>query len=429
MAKFYTNLGDGFNANVKDVEGEIEKRYAEVLSAVEVSKQNILQKLRKISEMEDASKTLKNPGEALKLGFDKSILEHIHTCASIQLSKEFRKSVSIDTEVEPEPVFPGVGSKNSLEIPLETKRSYSPLESDSTQSLAPILPTQHKKNFYPTTVALSQGNSDANLNKALGLAVHPITLDIYIADAGSTAIKVFNSEGEFKFKFGSEGCNPYGIAIHKECIYLTNWGTSFKSSLSPSQTGDNFQIYNSDGKLVKKLELSLLSKPRGLTVDAEGNAYVCSTAIHKVVFITTETQASRIFAAKYTFREPRDVTIHNGRIVVLDDDNPSLHFFTPQDVHQQSIVANFLQIVTPFAYAYIYDPAFFAMASDGTIYVTDRQRHFVKIYSPEGKYVTRIGKECDVTTGCFRDPEGIAIGTDGRIYTVCNRKSKMLQVF
>ena len=429
MAKFYTTLGGGFNDNVKDVEGEIEKKYAEIFSAVRASKQNILQKLRKISEMEDASKALKNPGEALKLGFDKSILEHIHACASIQLSKEFRKSTSIDTEEEPDPVFPGVGSKDSLDIPVGMtrtysplpsvgmKRSYSPLPSDSTQSLSPISPTQHKKVFHPTTVALSQGSLDANLNKALGLAVHPITLDIYIADAGSGAVKVFDLEGEFKFMFGSEGCSPYGIALHEEFIYITNWGIS------------NFQIYNSEGKAVEKWEMALLNKPRGLTVDTEGNAYVCSTASHKVVFITRETQASRIFAAKHTFREPRDVTIHNGRILVLDDDNPALHFFTPQDVHQQSIVANFLQIVTPFAHAYIYDPAFFAMKGDGTIFVTDRQRHYVKVYSPEGKYVTRIGKECDVTTGCFRDPEGIAVGTDGRIYTVCNRRSKMLQVF
>ena len=416
MAKFYTNLG-GFNDNVSDVEGEIERKYAEIFLAVEVSKQNVLQKLRKISELEDASKALKNPGEALKLGFDKTILEHVHACASIELSREFRKSVSIDTEQDPEPVFPGAGSKNSLDIPLEMKRSYSPLPSDSTESLSPILQTPHKKNFYPTTVALSQGSSDARLGKALGLAVHPITLDIYIADAGNGVIKVFDKEGEFKLKFGSDGCSPYGIALYNEFIYITNWGTK------------NFQIYNSEGSVVKKMEIQLLSLPRGLTVDTEGNTYVCSTAIHKVVFLTKETQVSRIFAAKHTFREPRDVTIHNGRIVVMDDDNPSLHFFTPQDVHQQSIVANFLQIVTPFAYAYIYDPAFFAMKSDGTIFVTDRQRHFVKIYSPEGKYVTRIGKECDVTTGCFKDPEGISIGTDGRIYTVCNRRSKMLQVF
>ncbi|KAI6649685.1 PEP-CTERM domain protein [Oopsacas minuta] len=423
MSTFYTALGaaGNFNEKVKDIEDEIEQKYSEIFSAVEVSKQNLLQKLRKIAELEDASKQLKHPGEALKLGFDKSVLEHIHACVNIHLSKEFRKSASFDPDEIPEAVFPRSG-KDSLDISLEMKSSCSSLPTDSlspysTQSLTPILPTSYKKNSYPTIIAVSQGKADENLEKALGLAVHPTTMDIYIADGGNGAIKVYNKDGEFKFKFGSDGCNPYGITLYEDLVYITNWGIS------------NFQVYNWEGAVVKMEEINILNKPRGITVDSEGNAYVCSTGNNIIVFITKDKHESKVFAAKHVFREPRDVKIHNGRIVVLDDDNPSLHFFTPQEVHQQSIVATFKQIVNPFAHAYIYDPAFFDMKSDGTILVTDRQRHYIKVYSPEGKYVTRIGKECEVTAGCFRDPEGIAIGADGRLYSVCNRRSKMLQIF
>ena len=419
MAKFYTALEGGsiFNQNVKNIENEIEKKYTQIHAAVEVSKQNLLQKLNKIEEMETSGRELKNPGQALKLGFDQSILEHLHTCVSIQLSKEFRKSVSIDQEEMPEAIFPRSSKDGNLDIPLEMKRSYSPLSPDSSLSPPAIIPAQYRKNTHPTVVAVTQGKTDEAIERALGLAVHPTTLDIYIADAGNRAIKVFDKEGVFKIKFGGEDCNPYGIAISGDMVYVTNWGIC------------NFQVYHCEGALLKKEEIGFLNKPRGLTVDEEGNAFVCSTASNKVVLIKKEKCYSKIFAQKHAFREPRDVKIHNGRIVVLDDDNPSLHFFTPQEVHQQSIVANFLQIVTPFTHAYIYDPAFFDMKPDGSILVTDRQRHYVKIFSPEGKYVTRIGKECEITTGCFKDPEGIAIGSDGRLYTVCNRKSKMLQVF
>ena len=419
MAKFYTTL-EGvsvFNQNVKDIENEIEKRYTEIHDAVDVSKRNLLQKLNKIEEMENAGRELKNPGQALKLGFDRSILEHIHTSVSIQLSKEFRKSASIDQEELPEAIFPKSSKGGSLDIPLEMKRSYSPLSSDSSPSPLAIVPTQYKKLAHPSTVAVTQGKTDDAIDRALGLAVHSTTLDIYIADAGNRAIKVFDKEGVFKFKFGGEDCNPYGIALSDDKVYVTNWGIS------------NFMVYHCEGALVRREEIGFLNKARGLTVDEEGNAFVCSTANNRVVLVKKEKSESKVFAHKFVFREPRDIKLHNGRVVVLDDDNPSLHFFTPQEVHQQSIVATFLQIVTPFAHAYIYDPAFFDMKPDGSIFITDRQRHYVKIYSPEGKYVTRIGKECDITAGCFRDPEGIAIGSDGRIYTVCNRKSKMLQVF
>ena len=420
MAKFYTTAEGGsiFTQNVRNIENEIEKRYTEIHVAVDVSKQNLLQKLNKIEEMETAGKELKNPGEALKLGFDQSILEQIHTCVSIQISKEFRKSASLDQGEVLESIYPK-SKEGNLDIPLQMKKSYSPLSSDSSLSPSPIfpVPAQYKKNMHPTVVAVAQGKTDDTIDRALGLAVHPTSWDIYIADAGNRAIKVFDKEGMFKFKFGGEDCNPYGIALSADTVYVTNWGIS------------NFQVFHSEGALLKREEIGLLNKPRGITVDEEGNAFVCSTASNKVVLVNKEKYESKVFAAKHAFREPRDIKIHNGRIVVLDDDNPSLHFFTPQEVHLQSIVATFLQIVTPFAHAYIYDPAFFDMKPDGTIFVTDRQRHYVKIYSPEGKYVTRIGKECDVTTGCFKDPEGIAIGSDGRIYTVCNRRTKMLQVF
>lgn len=420
MAKFYTNLPtfeSAFSENVTIIENGIEKRYSEIQATVDASKQNILQKLRRLAEMEGTEKNYKRPDEALKLGFDESIFDHLHSCVNIQLSKEFRKSCSLEyDETPPEAIVPQSRSKDSLDIPsLEMKRSYSPLP-EFDLSPSPITPTHYKKNTLPAIVSISKGKSDENVEHAYGIAVHPTTGDIYIADSGNGAIKVFDPKGEFKLKFGSEACKPYGIAVLNELVYITNWGI------------DSFQVYDCEGTLVRKEANSTLNKPRGITVDDFGNAYVCSTGNNRVVFVNKEGHDFAIFAAKHTFREPRDVKIHKERIAILDDDNPSLHFFTPQGEHQTSIVANFIQIVSPFAHAYIYDPGFFDMKSDGTIFVSDRQRHYIKIYSPEGKYVTRIGKEGD-NIGTFRDPEGVAIGPDGKLYTVCNRKKNMLQIF
>ena len=165
----------------------------------------------------------------------------------------------------------------------------------------------------------NHGNGSLEFNCSIGIAVHPTTGEIFVADYGNNRIQVFNgadlsfshtirhenityplniavdSEGYlyitfrlnyFVHKFTTTGqyihtivskniSNAKSLAIHHKHIYITD------------TNNHRVQIYDTNGTLLHSFGIKgsfmAISRPTGITVDTSGNVYVCDCCNNRIV--------------------------------------------------------------------------------------------------------------------------------------------------
>uniref|UniRef100_A0A1X7SSY4 RING-type domain-containing protein n=1 Tax=Amphimedon queenslandica TaxID=400682 RepID=A0A1X7SSY4_AMPQE len=112
-----------------------------------------------------------------------------------------------------------------------------------------------------------KGSKPLQFDITSGIAISPITGQVYIADWGNHRIQVLNPDLTFSHSFGSKGSAngqfqfPHGIAIDSEgLVYVTD------------EDNHRIQKFSPDGKFVgqfgnKKFGFGKLSEPFGITID------------------------------------------------------------------------------------------------------------------------------------------------------------------
>ena len=123
-----------------------------------------------------------------------------------------------------------------------------------------------------------------------GIAISPITGQIYIADKENHRIQVLNPDLTFSHSFGSEGSangqfkSPYDIAIDSQgLVYVADYGNHRIQKFSPN--GKFIAQFGSKGSGPGQL-----NRPLGITIDtaATGLVYVSELSNHRISIFTSD---------------------------------------------------------------------------------------------------------------------------------------------
>ena len=175
----------------------------------------------------------------------------------------------------------------------------------------------------------TKGNGPLELNGPTGVAVHPTTNQIYVADTSNHRIQIINNDFTHARSFGKHGSsrghlsNPYDIAITEDGrVFVTNTGNHCIDVFSPE--GKFLRRFGKQGS-----EKGQLLFPSSITIDDHNYVYVTEYDNHRISIFDTEGQFLKHFGNKGgkldEFNCPRGVATDNhGNLYVSDFINDRL---------------------------------------------------------------------------------------------------------
>ena len=257
-----------------------------------------------------------------------------------------------------------------------------------------------------------QGKANDELYLPRGLALDEPNQLIYIAD-WDNRIQVVSFAGKFLERFG-QGIfkEPWGIAVTEDNVYVTNY--------NPSAL---FQFSKKDYQLVRRTGTEgrgegQLDHPSGLCIDYNTDVYVADHSNNRVSVFSKDL---KFLNCLYMLINPKDVKVTLSCIVVLDSSPNCIHFFSRSGDLIRSCV-------TQGEDGMVYSPWFFCLDPAGNILIADYNHHSIKILSPSGHLIHKIGKRGH-GRGELICPEGICLSETGTIFVVSFSDNFGLQSF
>ena len=167
-----------------------------------------------------------------------------------------------------------------------------------------------------------QGDKPLEFKVPVGIAISPVTGQIFVVDSCNHRIQILNPDLTFAYSFGSEGsvvgqfgC-PRFIAIDdQELVYVSDYDN------------DCIQKFTSEGKFISQFGTpgtgpGQLQNPTGIAI-SNNLLYVAEGGNHRVSIFTTDGQFVRSFGRyghnKDQFNGPRGMTFDNeGYLYICD---------------------------------------------------------------------------------------------------------------
>ena len=267
----------------------------------------------------------------------------------------------------------------------------------------------------PVLAVGKYGSNDNQLFQATGLALDEINQLIYIADWGNNRIQVVSFEGKFLKIFGQDILKePWGIAVTEDNVFITD--KSLHALL---------QFMKKDCKLVKGIGTKgagegQLDFPQGLCSDYNGDVYVTEPLNNRVSVFSKQLQFLKCLGTQQ-LKTPVDVKVTPNSLVILDRSPDCIHFYSRSGDLLSSCV-------TQGKDGMVYQPYFFCLDTAGNILITDKLLDDVKILSPSGHLIHKIGKEGHAR-GEFNFPQGICVSELGTIFVISWNINFALQSF
>ena len=265
----------------------------------------------------------------------------------------------------------------------------------------------------PDLAVGKEGSDDNELILATGLALDEANQLIYIADRDNARIQVVTFEGKFLKRFGlGILIRPWGIAVTEDNVFVTD----FHALL---------QFRKKDCKLVRKTGTKgagegQLDVPRGLCSDYNGDIYVADDRNNRVSVFFKQLQFKKCLGTQQ-LKSPVDVKVTPNSLAILDKSPNCIHFYSRSGDLLSSCV-------TQGEDGMVYKPKFFCLDTAGNILISDKGRHDVKILSPSGHLIHKIG-ERGHGRGEFDFSFGICVSELGTIFVVSWNCNFALQSF
>ena len=267
----------------------------------------------------------------------------------------------------------------------------------------------------PVLAVGKRGSNDNELMCATGLALDEVNQLIYIVDWRNSRIQVVSFEGKFLKRFGQDILKqPWGVSVTEDNIFVTD--TNLHALL---------QFRKKDCKLVRRTGTfasgeGQLDLPSGLCSDYNGDVYVADPRNNRVSVFSKQLEFMKCLGTQQ-LKSPVDVKVTPNSVVILDWSPNCIHFYSRSGDLLSSCV-------TQGEDGMMCNPSFFCLDTAGNILITDNERNDVKILSPSGHLIHKIGKEGH-GRGEFRYPRGICVTEFGIIFVISWNSNFALQSF
>ena len=230
-----------------------------------------------------------------------------------------------------------------------------------------------------------------------GVAVSPVTGWVYVSDAASRRVQVFDRAGELLFAFGEEADmeEPGDLVIDSAGnIYV----------LDPP--ADSVLCFTVEGHFVARFRSSLrLFHPRGIGIDSRDRLYIADTGGSRVVIASTSGEVLASWgeygAGPGQFDQPTDVAVGpNGQIYIADTFNRRV-----QRLDADGLYLGEWDILT----ANTYDSPHLAVSPAGVLYLSGPEEGQVLVYDLAGNFLDRLGEQ-------FLKPVALTVDAKGYLY-------------
>ncbi|MCU0431695.1 MAG: SBBP repeat-containing protein [Cytophagaceae bacterium] len=296
-----------------------------------------------------------------------------------------------------------------------------------------------------------------------GVAIHPLTGELYVADTDNHKIRKINSSGVVStfaglgtsgFKDGSLSVatfsSPTGIAIDSlGNFYVADYANNRIRKISASGVVSTFagSLVNTPGTIDGNGTEARFTSPTGVAVDSTGNVYVADLFSHKIRKITPAGQVSTLAGSgiigfqegsgsNARFNRPTGVAVDwAGNVYVADWYNHRIRKVTPQgDVSTLAGSGAQGSSDGPGNTASFLYPYGIAVDRAGNVYVADGDNHKIRKITPSGTVSTLAGTGVagsDDGTGVqasFNFPSGICVDSIGFIYVADTENHKIRKI-
>ena len=400
---------DNYELELSRVREKIKTKFVELIDCLKARENELLMELDNIltSYLSYRSELEKVNEKKIALETTKSILQNqLQTSPIKSVHEDF--IARLNTELE------------SIETPMEPK--IVNFECDSNKMLAELnnlgklveivrSGIDYKSKKQPLVSVCEKGKGMEQLNLPRDVAVENEAGNIYIADQYNNCVKVFDSTGNYLFKFGDnedEGKmdSPLSVAICGDTILISLLNHCIL----------NYQL---NGKFISKIgkygnrELEF-SCPTGLTIDeSNGNIYVSDFHNNRIQILSPDFGFISQFG-KDTLKSPMNVKLSKEYVFVLDESNPCLHLFNYNHILQKSVISRGkgMQVI---------DPWNFFIDQTDNILISDCGSNSIHVFSKEFQLIHKISVSLN--------PMGFTVDKRGRVIVVCQAINNCLQIF
>ena len=241
--------------------------------------------------------------------------------------------------------------------------------------------------------------------------------EVVVTEMGGHCVSVFSPSGERLRSFGTRGSGqgqfecPAGVAVDSD-------GNIFVVDC----LNHRVQKFSADGQFLAAAgtvgHISGLQflRPKGITINNSSNKiYVVDTDNSRVQVLNSDLTLSSTFKLGSDKGQPFGAACdRSGNVYVADTRNRRIQVFTAKGEFLRMFAEGVVELK---------GPSDIAIASTGTVYVTD-DSHRMYVFTSEGQLVTSFSS---LDKG-FSLPVGVAVDSSGVVY-VCDHNNSRVQLF
>ena len=403
MATANDRLGlDGIK-KFDDLSNEIEKNFCDLQSLLDTKKIQLLDRVREMKELYQKHRDIDKSIEQLEIIIKAT--KDVLTENLLAGSKEMGVSLWEDKVKDLR------RKKDELDSVCELK--FLPNMDEMSASINRIHlrdcgVVDFKRRREPLVMTGKRGGNAGDICRPYGIAVDRGTELVFVADNYKELILVYSLEGEFIESFDNGKLRgPYGICLFEEFVFVTD--ISSNSVVKLLRSGE----YVCDSK--SKNRDTQLDNPSSLCIYNQ-SVYVCNSGKHRIDLFTFDLQFIKSFGeSKICY--PEDIKTHRDTILVLTQEDDSIHSFNAQHEFIRSIP------LTGHNDANIPQAFFFAIDVNGNYVVSDGDNGCLKIFSPTGQFIDSLGN------GYLAAPQGIATDRQNGIVSISQSIYCPLQIY
>ena len=246
-----------------------------------------------------------------------------------------------------------------------------------------------------------------------------------VTENRSHRVSIFSPEGKKIYSFGNKGTNdgqfqyPRGVTVDNvDNIYVVD------------KYNHRIQKFTSDGKFMQSFgtqgsgQLQFYS-PVGVSFNPKTQKlYVCDQKNHRIQVLNTDLTFHSTIGRQGTgngeFKYIKDIAFNsNGAIYITDCYNHRVQMFNQNGMFVATLRNKRRQT--------LHRPYGIALDSSDNVYVSERDRGCISVFSSEGHYLISFGVKGEAE-GQFNCSRGLHIDMDDSLL-VCDRDNGRIQIF